>query len=536
MEGIQANFKNLYDYHKYNLNSFSYKNDNIYDYKNYYKNGYIISHNNNDKNNLYQKQILLNNTNNCNNNNYYKDFDFILCDKNDDIKRSCLNLEFLDSKKNYKGKYNNDIPTQTCSDIYNFFPETEDIKDNKNNQYLKQILLGNNNNNINNIDYYNNDIGLKFCDKNNNINNRNSLNSVLSDSNSKERYDNDVITISELNISNFSQEKIRHNSLVEKKSNNTNKELLIYQSNVQYPYQNINNGNIPLNINNGNISLTTSKAEKNNEISFLNSEIILPKNYYNEYIQYLKENDISTEPLLWKKKFLNIIDNNSISGKDFSYEKQIFNNNYNPEQDFCNEKQFLNNQLPNELFNDIHQNNTSTNEILINISSFNNKDKKSLTNGEKNIIDIKKNINQINMTYQNYIIKDKNPNEELQSLYKTKYILHDESKQKKNTLLQNEKRKNIIKYNNAFFSKGLYVNTKTEGQINSNVRLFYGAKPFRCIYCKTTFKRKYDLLRHKRIHTGEKPYVCKICNRRFSRTDILKKHLKECINCSKLHI
>jgi hypothetical protein len=91
----------------------------------------------------------------------------------------------------------------------------------------------------------------------------------------------------------------------------------------------------------------------------------------------------------------------------------------------------LNNQLPNELFNDIHQNNTSTNEILINISSFNNKDKKSLTNGEKNIIDIKKNINQINMTYQNYIIKDKNPNEELQSLYKTKYILHDESKQKK---------------------------------------------------------------------------------------------------------
>ncbi|ORY29594.1 hypothetical protein LY90DRAFT_331630, partial [Neocallimastix californiae] len=53
-----------------------------------------------------------------------------------------------------------------------------------------------------------------------------------------------------------------------------------------------------------------------------------------------------------------------------------------------------------------------------------------------------------------------------------------------------------------------------------------GAKPFKCNYCKTTFKRKYDLLRHKRIHTGEKPYVCKICNRRFNRTDILKKHLK----------
>ncbi|KAG4084824.1 hypothetical protein H8356DRAFT_965625 [Neocallimastix lanati (nom. inval.)] len=528
MKDIQSNFKKLYEYHKYNLNSLSYKNDNSYDFKKYYKNEYMISQDN-DKNNLYQKQILLRNTNNCNNNNNnnnnnnYNDFDFISCDKNNDIKKPFLNLEFLGP--NYKEKYNNDISTQICSDIYNFSPETEEmiVKDNKNIQYPKQISLGNNNNNISNIDYYIKELGLKYCDKNNI--NRNCLNSVLLDPNYKESYDNDVITISGMDISNFSQEKFYHNNLVEnkkKRSNNTNNELMIYQSNIQYPYQNINKSNI---------LLTTSKTEKSDEY-------ILPKNYNNEYIQSLKENDISIVPLFWKKENLNKFNNISNSGQNFGYEYQIFNNNFNPEQDFSNEKQFLNNQLSNGLFNDIYQNNTSMNKILINISNFNNKDKKALPNSDKNIVDIKMNINQINMIYQNYIISDKSSTEQ-QYLYKaekemnkTKYILYDESKQK-NTTLQKEKRENIIKYDNASFSKGLYVNTNTEGQINSKVRLFYGAKPFKCNYCKTTFKRKYDLLRHKRIHTGEKPYVCKICNRRFNRTDILKKHLKESINCSK---
>jgi len=63
MKDIQSNFKKLYEYHKYNLNSLSYKNDNSYDFKKYYKNEYMISQDN-DKNNLYQKQILLRNTNN----------------------------------------------------------------------------------------------------------------------------------------------------------------------------------------------------------------------------------------------------------------------------------------------------------------------------------------------------------------------------------------------------------------------------------------------------------------------------------------
>jgi hypothetical protein len=477
------------------------------------------------KNIQYPKQISLgNNNNNISNIDYYiKELGLKYCDKNN-INRNCLNSVLLDP--NYKESYDNDVITISGMDISNFSQEKfyhnnlVENKSNKNNQYIKQIL-GNNSNNISNIDYYINNLGLNFCDKDNNID-RDCSNSVLLGPNYKESYDNDVITISGLDNSNFSKENFYHNSLEEKRSNNTNNELMIYQSNIQYPYQNINKSNI---------LLTTSKTEKSDEY-------ILPKNYNNEYIQSLKENDISIVPLFWKKENLNKFNNISNSGQNFGYEYQIFNNNFNPEQDFSNEKQFLNNQLSNGLFNDIYQNNTSMNKILINISNFNNKDKKALPNSDKNIVDIKMNINQINMIYQNYIISDKSSTEQ-QYLYKaekemnkTKYILYDESKQK-NTTLQKEKRENIIKYDNASFSKGLYVNTNTEGQINSKVRLFYGAKPFKCNYCKTTFKRKYDLLRHKRIHTGEKPYVCKICNRRFNRTDILKKHLKESINCSK---
>ena len=51
-------------------------------------------------------------------------------------------------------------------------------------------------------------------------------------------------------------------------------------------------------------------------------------------------------------------------------------------------------------------------------------------------------------------------------------------------------------------------------------------KVFACLFkgCKSAFRRRYELERHKRTRTGEKPFECRYCEYRCSRLDHLKTH------------
>jgi len=47
-----------------------------------------------------------------------------------------------------------------------------------------------------------------------------------------------------------------------------------------------------------------------------------------------------------------------------------------------------------------------------------------------------------------------------------------------------------------------------------------------CDICNKIFSRKYDLIRHRRIHTGDTPYKCKICGAGFTRSDHRDRHIR----------
>ena len=52
-------------------------------------------------------------------------------------------------------------------------------------------------------------------------------------------------------------------------------------------------------------------------------------------------------------------------------------------------------------------------------------------------------------------------------------------------------------------------------------------RPFACDMCEKSFKRKHEVIRHKRIHTGEKPFKCDDCEKPFSDYSNLLRHKKK---------
>ena len=57
-------------------------------------------------------------------------------------------------------------------------------------------------------------------------------------------------------------------------------------------------------------------------------------------------------------------------------------------------------------------------------------------------------------------------------------------------------------------------------------------RPFSCPYCPMTFKRKYTMQEHVRIHLGHRPYSCINCGRAFTQSSSLWRHTKICLNRS----
>lgn len=54
----------------------------------------------------------------------------------------------------------------------------------------------------------------------------------------------------------------------------------------------------------------------------------------------------------------------------------------------------------------------------------------------------------------------------------------------------------------------------------------FANRPFKCHQCFQSFKRRFDLKRHKEIHKMLKPFSCPVCDKSLSRKDALRRHMR----------
>ena len=392
---------------------------------------------------------------------------------------------------------NNDSNSNAYNTFNKIFGNNEGINPQNNfyqniNPVLYNELISTSNDNMN-----------LFLSGNNNKTGKNNFpNSVFSGTNYNEKFNN----IDTLNQSN-SEICTEPFNFINTSNINFNNEI-IYNSNTQNSYN--------LDINNEDALYTGLNARENGKISFLNSKFVSLNN--NEYIQPTTSNTIPPNIIL-SKRYNEYIQATECNNPNIILQKNNVNENIQATE--CN--------TPNIILqkNNVNEYIQATECNIPNKILQNNNANEYIQATEINFIGLGSMNYQNNRINENLFNEPKNIKvENLNNVINSNMRMPE----------MNEKK---FKYSGEFhnlnegtFSTKGYLNKNVEKPRSAKPCVFYGPKPFRCNYCNTSYKRKYDLIRHIRIHTGEKPFICKICNKKFNRSDLLKKHIRGSIICS----